>query len=146
MTLEEKLSAAEARLVALEQQLQAAATEKETLSQRLAEAEALHGEESSVVSQLQAELKQTRQQNTDLSAKVAQLEQAQQSAEARAAEICASVGVEPLPVTPRGDQQPQDLVEELKAQKTPAAQTAFWRKNKHAIIRNADSGRRNPRG
>lgn len=134
MTLEDKLIAAEARLAELEGQLAAQLATNAELQQRLHEATTARQDESAVVGQLQGELKTLRQENQQQLARVAQLEAEAKSAEARAATICASVGVEPLPVTPQGDRDASDLTEQLKAQPTPAAQTAFWRKHKDRIL------------
>lgn len=137
MTLEEKLTAAEAKLAELGSQLEAAQTSNTELNQRLHDAESARNEESASVTRLQSELKTLRQQNQDALAKVAELTAASKTAEAKAAEICASVGVTPLAVTAQGDAvaaASTDLVEELCKQETPAAQTAFWRKNKQKII------------
>jgi chromosome segregation ATPase len=137
MTLEEKLSAAEARLAELDTQLAAERASVASLQQRLQEAETARDEESAINGQLQGELKTLRQQHTDAAAKIAKLEANAKTAEAKAAEICASVGVEPLPVTSQGDRDSAsstDLTEQLRAQKSPAEQTAFWRKNKSRIL------------
>jgi chromosome segregation ATPase len=137
MTLEEKLTAAETKLAELGTQLEAAQTSNTELNQRLRDAESARNEESASVTRLQSELKTLRQQNQDALVKIAQLEAASKTAEAKAAEICASVGVTPLAVTAQGDAvaaASTDLVEELRKQETPAAQTAFWRKNKSRII------------
>ena len=137
MTLEEKLSAAEARLATLDTQLAAERASVASLQQRLQEVEAPRNEESAINGQLQAELKTVRQQHQDAAAKIARLEAEAKTAEAKAAEICASVGVEPLPVTEQGDRDTAtstDLAEQLRAQKSPAEQTAFWRKHKSQIL------------
>ncbi len=138
MTLEEKLSAAEARLADLDAQLATERASVTSLQQRLQEAETARDEESAINGQLQTELKTLRQQHTDAAAKIAKMEAEAKTAEAKAAEICASVGVEPLPVTAQGDAAAAatstDLVEQLRAQKSPAEQTAFWRKNKSRIL------------
>jgi chromosome segregation ATPase len=134
MTLEEKLTAAEARIAELESQLEGERTSITALNQRVTEAESARNEESALNGQLQGELKTLRQQHTDATAKIAKLEAEAKTAEAKAAEICASVGVEPLPVTPQGDRDASDLAEQLKAQKSPAEQTAFWRKHKDRIL------------
>jgi len=137
MTLEEKLTAAEAKLTELGTQLEAAQTSNTELNQRLRDAESARNDESASVTRLQSELKTLRQQNQDAFAKIAELTAASKTAEAKAAEICASVGVTPLAVTAHGDAvaaASTDLVEELRKQETPAAQTAFWRKNKSKIL------------
>lgn len=134
MTLEEKLTAAEARIAELESQLQNERASITALNQRVTEAETARNEESALNAQLQSELKSLRQQHQDATAKITKLEADAKSAEAKAAEICASVGVTPLPVTPQGDRNSEDLAEQLKAQKSPAEQTAFWRKHKDRIL------------
>ena len=134
MTLEEKLTAAEARIAELESQLEGERASINDLNQRVTEAENTRNEESALNGQLQGELKTLRQQHTGATAKIAQLEAEAKTAEAKAAEICASVGVEPLPVTPQGDVTEPDLADQLKAQKSPAEQTAFWRKHKDRIL------------
>lgn len=134
MTLEEKLITAEARIAELETQVADARASACDLQQRLEDANTARQEESTVVGQLQGELKQLRHENQQQLARIDALVAEAKSAEARAAEICASVGVEPLPITPKGDRDPADLAEQLKAQKTPAEQTAFWRKHKDRIL------------
>lgn len=81
-------------------------------------------------------LKAARKESADLVARVDELTAASKTAEAKAAEICASVGVTPLAVTAQGDAvaaASTDLAQVLCTQETPAAQTAFWRKNKSRI-------------
>ncbi len=138
MTLEEKLSAAEARLAELDTQLTAERASIASLQRRLQETEAARDEESAINGQLQTELKTLRQQHQDAATMIARLEADAKTAEAKAAEICASVGVEPLAVTAQGDATAAatstDLVDELRKQATPTAQTAFWRKNKSRIL------------
>ena len=137
MTLEEKLSAAEAKLAEAENTLTSERAASEALRQQLAAAETAKAEESALNADLQTQLKAARNESADLAARVSQLEATSKSAEAKAAEICASVGVTPLAVTAQGDAvaaTSTDLVEELRKQETPAAQTAFWRKNKSKII------------
>lgn len=137
MTLEEKLSAAEAKLVASETTLTGERAAAETIRQQLAAAETAKAEESALNAELGNQLKAARKESADLAARVAELTAATKTAEAKAAEICASVGVTPLAVTAQGDAvaaASTDLVEELRKQETPAAQTTFWRKNKQKII------------
>jgi len=137
MTLEEKLSAAEAKLAEAETTLTGERAVAETLRQQLAAAETAKAEESSLNADLQTQLKAARKESADLAARVAELTAASNTAEAKAAEICASVGVTPLAVTAQGDAvaaASTDLVEELRKQETPAAQTTFWRKNKSKIL------------
>jgi chromosome segregation ATPase len=134
MTLEEKLTAAQARIAELETQLETERATVTTLREQLTQAETSQAEESALVTQLQGDLKQARQQHQDAQATVERLQSEAKTAEARAAEICASVGVEPQPVTAQGAPETGDLTEQLKAQKTPAEQTAFWRKYKDKIL------------
>jgi len=137
MTLEEKLSAAEAKLAEAETTLTGERAAAETLRQQLAAAETAKAEESALNAELQTQLKAARKESADLAARVSQLESASKTAEAKAAEICASVGVTPLAVTAQGDAvaaTSTDLAQELCKQETPAAQTAFWRKNKSRIL------------
>jgi hypothetical protein len=137
MTLEEKLSAAETKLTEAETLLTSERAAAEALRQQLAAAETAKAEESALNAELGNQLKAARKESADLAARITQLEAASKTAEAKAAEICASVGVTPLAVTAQGDAvatTPTDLVEELRKQETPAAQTAFWRKNKSKIL------------
>jgi len=137
MTLEEKLSAAEAKLAEAETTLTGERAAAETLRQQLAVAETAKAEESALNAELGSQLKAARKESADLAARVAELEAASKTAEAKAAEICASVGVTPLAVTAQGDAvaaASTDLAQELCKQETPAAQTAFWRKNKSKIL------------
>ncbi len=137
MTLEEKLSAAEAKLAEAETSLTSERAAAESLRQQLAAAETAKAEEAALNAELGSQLKAVRKESADLVARITQLEAASKSAEAKAAEICASVGVTPLAVTAQGDAvaaTSTDLVEELRKQETPAAQTAFWRKNKSKIL------------
>ena len=134
MTLEEKLTATEGRIAELETQLAAEQTANTELQTRLKDAETARNDESTLVGQLQTEVRQLRQQNQDAAALIQRLTAEARTAEAKAAEICASVGVEPLPITPHGDRATGDLVEQLKAQKSPAAQTTFWRQHKDRIL------------
>jgi len=137
MTLEEKLSAAEAKLAEAENTLTSERAAAEALRQQLAAAETAKAEESALNAELGSQLKAARKESADQAARVAELTAASKTAEAKAAEICASVGVTPLPVTAQRDAvaaTSTDLVEELRKQSTPAAQTVFWRKNKSRII------------
>ena len=137
MTLEEKLNAAEAKLAEAETTMTSERAAAEALRQQLAAAETAKAEESALNAELGSQLKAARKESADLAARVAELTAASKTAEAKAAEICASVGVTPLAVTAQGDAlaaASTDLVEELRKQETPAAQTAFWRKNKSKIF------------
>jgi len=145
MTLEEKLSAAEAKLAEAESTLTNDRAAAETIRQQLAAAETAKAEESAINAELGSQLKAARKESADLAARVAELTSASKTAEAKAAEICASVGVTPLTVTAQGDAvaaTSTDLAQELCKQETPAAQTAFWRKNKARILRTSDCGMR----
>jgi wobble nucleotide-excising tRNase len=81
------------------------------------------------------ELKGSKDAISTLEQKVSKLEAEAKSAEAKAAEICASVGVEPAQVTPGGEEKQQSLVEQLREIKNPAEQMAFFRKHREEIIR-----------
>jgi chromosome segregation ATPase len=135
MTLEEQLTATEARLTELTQLLDAERTSTKDLQQRLQDADTARDDEALINGQLQDELKQVRQQKQDLTTRLTKLEAESKIAEAKAAEICASVGVTPLPITANGQRNNDDLLEQLKAQKSPAEQTTFWRKNKDKILK-----------
>ena len=56
------------------------------------------------------------------------------SAEAKAAEICASVGVDPLSIKPGSESQARDLRAEFEAIKDPARQMAFFRQHKDQLL------------
>ena len=84
---------------------------------------------------LAAELKPSEQAIGTLEQKVSRLESEAKSAEAKAAEICASVGVEPAMVTPGGEVRQQSLIEQMREIKNPGQQMAFFRKHREEIIR-----------
>lgn len=134
MTLEEQLAQSQTRVAELETQLETERSTVTALRDQLAQSETAHAEESAVVAQLQDELRQERQAHQDAQATVTRLEAEAKTAETKAAEICASVGVQPQPVTAQGERDTVDLTEQLRAQKTPAEQTSFWRKHKEKIL------------
>lgn len=134
MTLEEQLAQSQTRIAELETQLEAERATVTALREKLTQSETAHAEESAVVAQLQDELRQERQAHQDAQTTVTRLQTEAKNAEVKAAEICASVGVQPQPVTAQGDRDTTDLTEQLKAQKTPAEQTSFWRKHKEKIL------------
>ncbi|MEX0331474.1 MAG: hypothetical protein AB3N64_08645 [Puniceicoccaceae bacterium] len=84
---------------------------------------------------LSNELKVAKELNQSVEQKVSKLEADAKSAEAKAAEICASVGVEPAQVTPGGEPKQQSLIEQLKEIKNPAEQMTFFRKHRDEIIK-----------
>ncbi len=103
MTLEEKLSAAEARLAEQDTQLVAAQASIASLQQQVSEAVAARESATACYEQAKQDLAREKSSTAALQTQVDQLQAAAKTAEAKAAEICASVGVEPLPVTAQGD-------------------------------------------
>jgi chromosome segregation ATPase len=95
----------EQRLEAAEQQLATRTTELEAANTRLAESTRALEAERARATQLDADLATARQSIVGLQTHVSELEKAAKTAEARAAEQCAAVGVTPLPVTPKGDRK-----------------------------------------
>jgi len=75
-----------------------------------------------------------------LEAEVTRLTAANKDADRRAAEICASMGVTPVTVSPKGEPSVKgDLLAEFKSIQDPAKQMAFYRKNREQL--NAVSAR-----
>jgi len=95
----------EQRLEVAEQQLATRTTELEAATTRLAESTRTLDAERVRATQLEADLTTAKQSLVGLQTRVSELEKAAKTAEARAAEQCAAVGVTPLPVTPKGDRQ-----------------------------------------
>lgn len=89
---------------------------------------------SDKLEQSQRDLTTAKQTIKSLEEKVEALESEAQSAEAKAAEICASVGVDPVQIKPEGESEPQDLMEQFQAIKDPGQRTAFFRKHKDQLI------------
>lgn len=89
---------------------------------------------SDKLEQSQRDLTTTKQTIKSLEEKIEALESEAQSAEAKAAEICASVGVDPVQIKPEGESEPQDLMEQFQAIKDPGQRTAFFRKHKDQLI------------
>jgi chromosome segregation ATPase len=108
--------------------LDEAARDKVALTAKIAEAEA---EKELLSSELAGSLEKIK----DLDARTRQLEAQAKSAEAKAAEICASVGVEPAQVTPGGEPRQTSLLEQMRSIGNPAEQMAFFRKHKESILR-----------
>lgn len=136
-------------LAAQEAVHQKTVAEAKALHEDLAAANALLDEAARNKAKLTAKLAELEAQKQLLSAEVAgclekikaleartrQMEAEATSAETRAAEICASVGVEPVQITPQGEPTQQSLLEQMRAIKNPAAQMAFFRKHREAILR-----------
>ncbi len=140
-SIEQKLEQAETRITALMK----SQSEKDNAAQ--AHAEALTDREMLIKSvraelederashtQTRQELQTTRQTVQSLNQKIAELEKTKQSAEAKAAQICASVGVPPVKISPKGEATVKgDLLAEFKAIQDPAKQMAFYRKNREQL-------------
>lgn len=84
--------------------------------------------------QLAQDLAQAKERQEEVDARIQQLEAAAKSAEAKAAEICASVGVDPVQVTPGGDPKQQDLLTQFNAITDPSKKTAFFRAHRAELI------------
>ena len=84
--------------------------------------------------QSQRDLGTAKQTITTLEDKVEKLESEAKSAEAKAAEICASVGVDPLTITPDVEGKHRDIHAEFEAISDPAQQMAFFRKHKEQLL------------
>lgn len=80
------------------------------------------------------DLTQAKEHIKDLDVRIKQLEAEAKSAEAKAAEICASVGVDPVQVTPGGDAKQADLLAQFNAITDPAKKTAFFRAHRAELI------------
>jgi len=89
--------------------------------------------ERAALKQTQSDLATARQSAQSLQSKVDALEKAQKSAESKAAEMCASVGVTPVAASPKSEDKGRDLMEQFKAIQSPAAQTAFYRKHREEL-------------
>lgn len=84
--------------------------------------------------QLGHDLAQAKEKQSQADARIRQLESDAKAAESKAAEICASVGVDPVQVTPAGDAKQASLLEQFNAITDPAKKTAFFRKHRDALI------------
>jgi chromosome segregation ATPase len=117
-----------ADIAAASEILEEAAKEKQAHNAKLADAEA-------VTAQKAGELARALEKVSKLQTCIGQLEAEAKSAEAKAAQICASVGVEPAQVSPGGEPMQQSLLEQMRSIQNPAEQMAFFRKHREAIIR-----------
>jgi len=86
--------------------------------------------------QLEQDLAQTKEKRAEADSRIQQLETEAKSAEAKAAEICASVGVDPVQVTPGADEKQADLRAQFEAITDPARKTAFFREHRDALMGN----------
>jgi chromosome segregation ATPase len=84
--------------------------------------------------QLDHDLAQANERQKETDSRIKQLEADAKSAEAKAAEICASVGVDPVQVTPGGDPKQEDLLAQFNAITDPAKKTAFFRAHRAELI------------
>ena len=124
-------------LGAANEMLDEASKEKQTLTGSI---EDLNKQLAQAGTDLEAkviELSEALERAGQLESRVAQLQSEAKAAEAKAAEICASVGVEPVAVTPSAETAPVSLLEQMRAIDNPAAQMAFFRKHREAILRGA---------
>lgn len=80
------------------------------------------------------DLSQAKERQKEANASIKQLEADAKTAEAKAAEICASVGVDPVQVTPGGDAKQANLIEQFNAITDPAKKTAFFRAHRAELI------------
>jgi chromosome segregation ATPase len=84
--------------------------------------------------QLNHDLAQAKERYAEAETRIQQLEAQAKSAETKAAEICASVGVDPVQVTPGGDPKQADLLAQFNAITDPAKKTAFFRAHRADLI------------
>lgn len=86
--------------------------------------------------QLEHDLAQAKEKDAHAQSRIQELESEAKSAEVKAAEICASVGVDPVQVTPGADEKQADLRAQFEAITDPARKTAFFRANRDALMGN----------
>lgn len=86
--------------------------------------------------QLEHDLAQAKEKQSQADTRIRELESEAKSAEAKAAEICASVGVDPVQVTPGAEEKQADLRAQFEAITDPARKTAFFRANRDALTGN----------
>lgn len=122
-------------LVAANEMLDEVAREKMALSTSVEELTAQVAQAQASLDGKSGELAQALEQVAQLKGRVGQLETEAKTAEAKAAQICASVGVEPALVTPGGEPKQQSLLEQMRSITNPAQQMAFFRKHRDAILR-----------
>ena len=80
------------------------------------------------------DITQAKERQKEADARIQQLENDAKTAESKAAEICASVGVDPVQVTPGGDTKQANLIEQFNAITDPAKKTAFFRAHRADLI------------
>lgn len=82
------------------------------------------------------DLQTARQTIQSLEAQVETLQKQIKSSEVKAAEICASVGVDPLRISPdaKNGETQEDLMTQFRAITDPAQRTAFYRKHKNELL------------
>jgi peptidoglycan hydrolase CwlO-like protein len=93
----------EQKLEAAEQALAARTRELEAANVRVAELSASLADSVERVTRLQTDLGTAKQTIHSLQERIEALEKSAKTAEAKAAQICASVGVTPVPVTAKGE-------------------------------------------
>ena len=109
----EMLDEANQTISNLRGQIDAAAKEKETIA---------------------GELTQSKVRIEEITTQLEKLKSEAKSAEARAAEICASVGVDPVATAPESDAKVEDIREQFHSIKDPGKRTAFFRKHREDLI------------
>ncbi len=123
----EMLEEANRTITSLNADLQQAGEREESLRNELQKAK----EEAD---NLIGEMQKAKEEARSLTERIGQLESEAKSVEAKAAEICASVGVDPARITPAGEDKQVSLLEQMREIENPAEQMAFFRKHREAIL------------
>ena len=133
--LESSLKTKDQEIEALRDDLKSAGDRLEKAQKEAVKLSASLKDKDAAIESLQADKSALEKSQKELQAQIDKLKSEAKTAEAKAAQICASVGVEPVKAAPKAEAGAASLLEQFKAIKNPAEQTAFWRKHKNELIK-----------